>query len=76
MNKIFKSTIKGINCNAKNCVYNENNLCTAKSVDVGPRTAVSSSETMCATFRAKIKSLTVSEYRKPETVTFFKEFFL
>lgn len=46
--------IKGIVCDVKNCVYHEqNNCCTAGEIAVGPSYAISSSETVCATFKPK-----------------------
>ena len=46
--------IKGINCNVKNCVYNEqNNACYAGEICVGPQDAKCSSNTVCATFKPK-----------------------
>lgn len=46
--------IKGIVCDVKNCVYHEQeNCCTAHSINVGPSGAETSSETVCATFRPK-----------------------
>lgn len=46
--------IKGIKCDVKNCVYHDKgNCCTAGEIAVGPSYAVSSSETICATFKPK-----------------------
>lgn len=45
---------KGIVCDVKNCVYHEGgNCCMAEQIAVGPSYAVSSSETVCATFKPK-----------------------
>ncbi len=44
--------IKGINCSVKNCVYHDGECyCTAEHINVGPSSANSSSETVCATFK-------------------------
>ena len=46
--------IKGIVCDVKNCMYHEkNNCCTAGEIAIGPSYAISSSETVCATFKPK-----------------------
>ncbi len=46
--------IGGISCNAKNCVYNDGQeYCTAPRINIGPSYAVSSMETVCATFKPK-----------------------
>lgn len=45
---------KGINCDAKNCVYNDCACyCTADMINVGPRNATCSSDTVCATFKER-----------------------
>lgn len=47
-------TIKGITCDVRNCVYHDcDNCCTAGKIAVGPSYALSSSETVCATFKPK-----------------------
>ena len=44
--------IKGIVCSVKNCVYHDHgDHCTAKQISVGPGYAVSSTDTLCATFK-------------------------
>jgi len=44
--------IHGIVCDVTNCIYNEeDNICTAKEIKVGPQYAASSADTICATFR-------------------------
>ena len=49
-----KDHIKGIKCGVKNCVYHDcENRCTAEKIAVGPSYALSSSETICATFKPK-----------------------
>lgn len=49
-----KEHIKGISCNVKNCVYHDcDTHCTAHEIAVGPSSATSSSETLCATFKEK-----------------------
>lgn len=46
--------IKGIVCDVKNCVYNESDRkCCAQKIEVGPNFAVSSADTICATFKSK-----------------------
>ena len=46
--------IKGIVCDVRNCVHHDcNNCCTAEQIAVGPSYALSSSETVCATFKPK-----------------------
>lgn len=46
--------IKGIKCNVKNCYYHDcDTYCTAKQIAVGPQSAESSAETLCATFKPK-----------------------
>lgn len=46
--------IKGLDCNVKNCSFNDGECyCTAKKVHVGPTSAVTGSDTVCATFRPK-----------------------
>lgn len=45
---------KGINCDAKNCVYHDCDCyCTADMINVGPKNATCSSDTVCATFKEK-----------------------
>lgn len=44
----------GINCDAKNCVYNQCACyCTAEKINVGPKNATSSADTVCATFKER-----------------------
>ena len=44
----------GINCDAKNCVYHDCDCyCTAEKINVGPRNATCSSDTVCATFKER-----------------------
>lgn len=46
--------IRNLSCNVKNCVYNEDDrYCTASRINVGPSYAISSTETVCATFKPK-----------------------
>ena len=46
--------IKGIKCNVKNCYYHDcDTYCTANEIAVGPQSAHSSGETLCATFKPK-----------------------
>lgn len=43
--------IKGIHCDVASCAYHDgSNYCTAANVKIGPSYAVSSTETICATF--------------------------
>ena len=45
---------KGISCDAKNCVYHDCECyCTAEKINVGPRNATCSSDTVCATFKER-----------------------
>ena len=44
--------IKGINCSVKNCAYHDGVCyCTAGHINVGPSSATSSTDTVCATFK-------------------------
>jgi hypothetical protein len=46
--------LKGIFCDVKNCVYHDGDAyCTADRIAVGPTYASSTSDTVCATFKAK-----------------------
>lgn len=46
--------IKGIKCNVQNCYYHDcDTYCTASEIAVGPHSAHSSGETLCATFKPK-----------------------
>ena len=46
--------IKGIKCNVQNCYYHDcDTYCTAGEIAVGPTSAHSSGETLCATFKPK-----------------------
>ena len=46
--------LKGVSCDACQCVHHgENNTCHASAIAVGPHSASSSYETVCATFKAK-----------------------
>lgn len=47
----MKHEIKEIKCNAVNCVYNEDGRkCVAGHIEVGPSSACTCAETICATF--------------------------
>ncbi|MBR0348059.1 MAG: DUF1540 domain-containing protein [Clostridia bacterium] len=47
----MKKEIKEIKCNAHNCVYNEDGCkCVAGHIEVGPSSACTCAETICATF--------------------------
>lgn len=46
------NSLPGIHCDVNNCVYNDKrSKCTAKEIKVGPTYAVSSSDTVCNTFK-------------------------
>ena len=46
--------IKGIKCNVQNCYYHDcETYCTANEIAVGPHSAGTSGETLCATFKPK-----------------------
>lgn len=52
-------TINGIKCNVYGCVYNKNKCdCTAGKIEVGPSSACSCSETLCAIFEPKSEDAT------------------
>lgn len=60
MNGAYSSTTptsqnvnSGISCDVGNCVFNTQNLCTAKIIKVGPQYAASSADTVCATFKPR-----------------------
>ena len=42
-----------VNCSATACVYNENGICDADSIDIGCQTSKCSDETECQTFEEK-----------------------
>ncbi len=53
-NKTSCHTISGIKCEVKNCKYHDgNHCCEAGSIEVGPTSAKTISETVCQTFSAK-----------------------
>ena len=44
---------KGVKCDVKNCVYHDGKKnCSAEKIDIGPTFAVSSNDTICATFKS------------------------
>ena len=46
--------IQGITCSVKNCVHNDGQCyCTAERISVGPVTACTCGDTVCATFEHK-----------------------
>lgn len=48
----MNNEIKGISCEVKNCVYHDmSNNCTAGHITVGSKSATTSSETTCETFK-------------------------
>ena len=48
-----KEVVSNVNCTVDNCIYNcsETNACCANHIDVGPHSAKSKAETICATFK-------------------------
>ncbi len=49
-----KKHIDGIVCDVCNCVHHcDGNHCSADCIEVGPRSACSSCDTVCATFKPK-----------------------
>lgn len=49
-----KDHIKGICCDVQNCVYHAcDTYCTASQIAVGPRSATTSADTVCATFKER-----------------------
>lgn len=47
----MKHEIKEIKCNAENCIYNEDGCkCMAGHIEIGPSSAWSCADTLCATF--------------------------
>ena len=46
--------IHGISCDVKNCAHHDgDSYCTADQITVGPSYATASTDTVCATFKAK-----------------------
>lgn len=44
----------GISCNVQNCVYHAGDChCVAEKISVGPNSASTSADTVCATFKQK-----------------------
>ena len=54
-NKIesIPSDTSKVNCEAEHCVYNEENMCCAKKIDVCGKKACVNGETECGTFKCK-----------------------
>lgn len=53
-NCCHEPAIKGIHCDVRNCVYNENGCsCHAEKISVGPSNATRGSDTVCVTFKPK-----------------------
>lgn len=48
-----ESTVTGVACDVRNCVYNEEEYCTAEEIKVGPQYAASTADTICVTFRPR-----------------------
>jgi hypothetical protein len=49
-----KEHIKGIRCDVKNCVYHDSETyCTAGQIAVGPSSATTGADTLCATFKER-----------------------
>ena len=45
---------EGVKCDVQNCVYHAGEkYCTAKCIAVGPHSAQTSADTICATFKQK-----------------------
>ena len=42
-----------VDCDATNCVYNENRMCRAEHIDISGGSAQNSESTLCATFRTR-----------------------
>ncbi len=52
--KKFDGVNKCIGCDVKNCYYHDvSNYCTAEQINVGPTSAQTSADTICATFKPK-----------------------
>lgn len=52
--KECKEHIKGIHCDVKNCVYHDcETYCTAGQIAVGPSSATTGADTLCATFKER-----------------------
>lgn len=46
--------IRALRCDVSSCAYHDGtNFCTAREVKIGPSYAVSSTETICATYRPR-----------------------
>lgn len=46
--------IKGIKCDVVNCIHHDcDTYCTAGEISVGPRSAYTPGDTLCATFQQK-----------------------
>ena len=46
--------LKGVMCDVRNCVYNDGKSdCMAEKICVGPSEAMTSTSTLCATFKAR-----------------------
>ncbi|MGM9653459.1 MAG: DUF1540 domain-containing protein [Eubacteriales bacterium] len=46
--------LRGVACDVRNCAFHDGeNCCTASRIAVGPSFAVTSGETVCATFKPK-----------------------
>ncbi len=49
-----ESSQNHIHCDVKNCVYHDGeHTCRADEITVGPNFAISSTDTVCATFKTK-----------------------
>lgn len=45
-----------VHCDVKNCAYHkDNDICTAGKIKVGPNHAISSTDTVCDTFKPEAK---------------------
>lgn len=51
-----RSSNPSVHCDVRNCVYHDgDDTCSANKISVGPTFAVSSNDTICATFKPKNK---------------------
>ncbi|MDR1563820.1 MAG: DUF1540 domain-containing protein [Oscillospiraceae bacterium] len=53
MDRKNSENINHIECNVKNCEYQQESKCCADDVKVGPNFAVTSADTVCKTFKSR-----------------------
>lgn len=55
MNQINKGLVEGVSCTVDSCIYNhvDSKICTAGKINVGPDSAKTKDDTICATFKNK-----------------------